>query len=109
VFRHWAQVRSRASRPAPGTHRVGDSFPLAAVVGLGGLAPDDVSVEAYFGRLDEKQQIAAGRSVALRLEASLDRAGTLRRRGALRPQRMQGYTVRVRRRTPTRTTSWPPA
>jgi len=98
VFRHWAQVRVESVEARrPGTHRVGDSFPLAAVVGLGGLAPDDVSVEAYFGRLDEKQQIAAGRSVALRLEASLDR-GRHRFVGVVPCDRsgMQGYTVRVR-------------
>ena len=98
VFRHWAQVRVESVEARrPGTHRVGDEFALAAVVGLGGLTPHDVRVEAYHGRLDDKQQIAEGRGVALRLEASLD-GGRHRFVGVVPCDRsgMHGYTVRVR-------------
>ena len=98
VFRQWSRVRVESvEAQRPGTHRVGDEFPLVAVVNLGSLAPGDVSVEAYSGRLDDKRQIAAGSSAPLSLKASLD-GGRHRFVGAVPCDRsgMQGYTVRVR-------------
>jgi starch phosphorylase len=98
VFRQWSRVRVESvEAQRPGTHRVGDEFPLVAIVNLGSLAPGDVSVEAYFGRLDDKRQIAAGSSAQLSLKASLD-GGRHRFAGVMPCDRsgMQGYTVRVR-------------
>ncbi len=98
VFRQWARVAvERVDARSSGTHLVGESLPVAAIVNLGGLTPDEVCVEACHGRLDDKQQIVTARAVRLKLDGSpgdgrhrftgeipCDHSGT------------NGFTVRVR-------------
>nr|MCU0255164.1 alpha-glucan family phosphorylase [Vicinamibacterales bacterium] len=98
VFKQWSRIAVEGvEAPPAGARRVGDTIPLSAVVNLGALEPSDVCVEAFYGRIDEKQQIAGGRAVPLRLERTIgngrhrfvgevpcDRSGT------------NGYTLRVR-------------
>ncbi len=51
--------------PFEGSPKVGDRLPLRAVVDLAGLTPDEVRVEAYIGRLDDKGQIPEGHPLPL--------------------------------------------
>jgi starch phosphorylase len=98
VFRQWSRVRVESvEAQRPGTQRVGGQFPLTAIVSLGALEPADVSVEAYYGRLDDKRQIVAASSAPLNLETTLD-GGRYRFAGVVPCDRsgMQGYSVRVR-------------
>jgi starch phosphorylase len=78
------------------TPELGSTVHLRAIVSLGGLAPDDVSVEAAYGRVDDADEI---RSVSRQTLMCVGDAGSgqwayegdvpLERAGAF------GYTVRV--------------
>jgi starch phosphorylase len=48
-----------------GNERVGARVPVEAVLRLGGLGPEDVTVEAFYGLLDEKRLIRRGCPVEL--------------------------------------------
>jgi starch phosphorylase len=98
VYREWPQVKVETVEARhTGTRRVGEVMPLTAIVHLGALSPDDVSVEAYYGPLDAKREVVEARSMALQVEATLGN-GAYRFGGALPCDRsgMQGYAVRVR-------------
>ena len=98
VFRHWPGVKiEQVDAARPGVHRVGETYPLTAVVALGALGPDDVSVEAYYGPLDARREVTEGRSLALRLDAALG-GGKYRFRGDVPCDRsgMLGFGLRVR-------------
>ena len=49
-----------------GSEKVGSTVPVTARIRLGNLTPDDVTVEAYYGQLDEARRIKNGRAVEMR-------------------------------------------
>jgi starch phosphorylase len=49
--------------------KVGDALPLRARVHLGGIRPEDVAVEVYYGPLDTDGEISRGRAVRLQFNA----------------------------------------
>jgi len=46
--------------PLDGSPKVGDRLPIKSVIDLGGLTPEELRVEAYIGRLDDKGEIPEG-------------------------------------------------
>jgi starch phosphorylase len=48
-----------------GNERVGALVPVEAVLRLGALSPEDVTVEAFYGLLDEKRRIRGGCAIEL--------------------------------------------
>ena len=78
-----------------GDAKVGDSLTLRAEVALGGLAPEDVSVEAVYGAADADDRLTDVAAVPLRLVEVID--GTSRYEGEVPLGRTGsfGYTVRV--------------
>ncbi|KPK83377.1 MAG: alpha-glucan phosphorylase [Bacteroides sp. SM23_62_1] len=74
---------------------VGSELEIEAAVKLGTLAPDDVTVEAYYGRLDHNGDFAERETTALEVYDSKD--GTYKFKGkipCLETGRF-GYTVRI--------------
>ena len=68
VNRAWRGVRIRSAEVEGDRRRslaVGDEIAVRATVDLPGLTPDDVTVEAVVGRLDEEQRIRDGHTVSL--------------------------------------------
>jgi len=66
VSENWEQVSIRGVQAELGNGmKIGDALPLRVVVALGGLAPEDVEVEVYHGRLEEKGQITDARVTTL--------------------------------------------
>ncbi len=51
--------------PIDGSPKVGDRLPIKTVLDLGGLDPEEVRVEAYIGRLDDKGEIPEGHPLPL--------------------------------------------
>jgi len=51
--------------PLEHSPKVGDRLPIKVKVHLGELSPDEVRVEAYIGRLDEKGEIPEGHPLPL--------------------------------------------
>jgi starch phosphorylase len=49
-----------------GNERVGAMVPVEVVLRLGDLSPDDVTVEAFYGLLDEKRRIRRGCPIELK-------------------------------------------
>lgn len=78
--------------------RVGEELRPRAVVDLAGLAPDDVTVELYVGRLDADGQIAAGHALPME-HSSRRRSGQhVYEAVSVRPSDSgrYGYAIRVR-------------
>jgi starch phosphorylase len=78
------------------TPELGSTVHLRAIVALGGLAPEDVLVEAAYGRVDDADQIAAAEHVFLGLAGEAG-AGQWAYEGDLPLDRTGavGYTVRI--------------
>ena len=97
VRRHWDDVAVKSvDQSKPETLHVGSSVDLTVLVDLGGLRPEDVSVEAYHGHTDADHNVHNGR--VTRLEFA-EEDGTLHRfRGSVvcPVSGLYGYSVRVR-------------
>jgi starch phosphorylase len=78
------------------TPEIGTTVHLRAIVSLGGLAPDDVSVEAAYGRVDDTDEIAPADHLPLSLTGEAG-SGQWAYEGDVPLQQTGsfGYTVRV--------------
>nr|NIQ78826.1 alpha-glucan phosphorylase [Anaerolineae bacterium] len=90
--------------------QVGDRVQAHARVHLGSLAPEDVTVELYMGRVDAGGQIVKAETTPLQA-AGLAGAGRYLYEGSANPCRksgLHGYTVRVLPHNPGLTSSFLP-
>jgi len=73
----------------------GKELEVVAKIGLGSLTPEDITVEAYYGRLDQNGDFAERDTVPLQAEDSAD--GLCMFRGQIPCQKTGrfGYTVRI--------------
>jgi len=97
----WGEVRILDLKAdINGNERVGVMVPVEAALNLGALGPDDVTVEAFYGLLDEKRRIRKGFPIELR-PAQKNEDGTRVYTGEIRCEDSgkYGLTVRV---TPSR-------
>ncbi|HWH27812.1 MAG TPA: alpha-glucan family phosphorylase [Mycobacteriales bacterium] len=98
VTRRWPGVRVPHVEVAGegDTPEVGTTLDLRAAVDLAGLRPDDVVVQAAYGRVDEADQLRAARYVRLQ-PAGTGEDGLHRFEGSVPLERAGsfGYTVRV--------------
>ncbi|RMF39032.1 MAG: alpha-glucan family phosphorylase, partial [Chloroflexi bacterium] len=70
VRQHWPEVRVEdATANTIHEVKVGDHLTIRARVRLGGLTPDDVSVQVYHGPLNAEREIVEGKAETLALEA----------------------------------------
>jgi starch phosphorylase len=78
-----------------GSAAVGKDVTVEATVDLGGLAPEDITAELYYGRLDDDGQLSEGKALEMR-QVGVD-GRKVRYQGAMPCSRsgMTGYTVRV--------------
>ena len=99
VRAQWPQVHiTRVEAPPPAEEaplHVGNRVPVAALVQLGALTPQDVTVQAYYGPLDANHQIAQGTPAPLEWKSAQD--GVQRYEGEilLSESGLQGFSVRV--------------
>ncbi len=79
-----------------GGPRVGKDIRVEAVVDLGGLAPEDVSVELYYGQLDDDGQLTEGAAMLMENNGPVEgnRATYAAHMTCARSGR-SGYTVRI--------------
>lgn len=97
VFGAWHQVTIEATEAQLGDSvAVGSSLPVAVVVHLGSLTPEEVAVEGYFGVLDNQGVIRGGELVTLTVAEGLE-AGRYRFSGELECRfcGRYGFMVRV--------------
>jgi starch phosphorylase len=74
---------------------VGDALNLEAQVRLGVLSPDDVTVDAYYGRLDQNGEFMDRETIMLEVKGSSDGLFTYEGQvPCMKPGRF-GYTVRI--------------
>jgi starch phosphorylase len=95
------KVTDNMDATTSGGARVGKDVRVEAVVNLGRLTPADVTVELYFGPLDEDGQLSEGQAVPME---QVSQENERVRYGADMPcsrSGMTGYTVRVMPRHPT--------
>ncbi|MBM3319031.1 MAG: alpha-glucan phosphorylase, partial [Candidatus Eisenbacteria bacterium] len=93
----WGEVRAwEVSAAGTEAARVGGEIRVACRVALGSLAPEDVAVQVYHGRLDEHGRIGAAQAVDLAGEGEAG-AGVFRYAGRLPCERSgrMGFAVRV--------------
>ena len=92
----WEGVRiDRVETKAIQTLQVGDELKISAYLDLGDLKPEDVTVELYHGRIDQKGDIGEGRSLPMSFVANNDSPGCFVGRLPFRTSGRYGYTVRV--------------
>ena len=94
----WPEVRVESvDSVGPNAQCEGQGYDMRAVVHLGKLSPEDVTVEVYFGPLDPRREITSPAAVAMTVEDKQG-AGKVRFKGTIPCERsgMIGYTVRVR-------------
>ncbi|MBN1847031.1 MAG: alpha-glucan family phosphorylase [Deltaproteobacteria bacterium] len=96
LFTEWHGVAVEKLMSGDGQEMtVGDALNLDAVVRLGALTPDDVTVDAYYGRLDHNGEFMERETVTLDVKSSSD--GIYHYQGqvpCMKPGRF-GYTVRI--------------
>ncbi|MFH1090563.1 MAG: alpha-glucan family phosphorylase, partial [Pseudomonadota bacterium] len=85
------EVVSGGNREVP----VGEQIGMAAKVKLGHLSPEDVTVEAYYGRLDHNGEFADRETGILNLFGSTDDVYEFRGRVPCKETGRFGFTVRV--------------
>ncbi|MBC9730573.1 glycosyltransferase family 1 protein [Streptomyces sp. TRM68367] len=87
-------VQTTAATP---TAELGTTLGLRVRVGLGGLSPDDVEVQAVSGRVDEEDRITDASTVPLKPADGADQEGRWLYEGPLSLDRTgpYGYTVRI--------------
>ena len=73
----------------------GKELEVVARVGLGSLTPEDVTVEAYYGRLDQNGDFAERDTVPLQAEDSADGLYTFHGQIPCQKTGRFGYTVRI--------------
>jgi starch phosphorylase len=83
--------------PSTDTAELGTTLGLRVRVGLGGLGPDDVEVQAVSGRVDEEDRITDATAVPLKPAGAPDHDGRWVYEGPLSLDRTgpYGYTVRI--------------
>jgi glycogen phosphorylase len=98
LYRHWGEIRvETVDATAADELRTDAELRVGTLVHLGALAPEDVTVELYLGRLDPRSEVIGGRGVVMEPAESLG-GGRFRYIGATRPgpeSGRYGYTVRV--------------
>jgi starch phosphorylase len=73
----------------------GQELEVVAKIGLGSLTPEDITVEAYYGRLDQNGDFAERDTVPLQAEGSADGLYTFRGQIPCQKTGRFGYTVRI--------------
>ena len=73
----------------------GKELEVVAKIRLGSLTPEDITVEAYYGRLDQNGDFAERDTVPLKAEDSADRLYTFRGQIPCQKTGRFGYTVRI--------------
>ena len=100
---HWPAVRvERITQAPPSSLPVGTNIHIKACVNLGGLTPDDVSVQLYWGRLNSAREIVDAELVSMTV-AGEEGSGTPVYDAAVAPYHrsgVHGFTVRVLPRHP---------
>ncbi|HWG63256.1 MAG TPA: alpha-glucan family phosphorylase [Streptosporangiaceae bacterium] len=101
VLKAWPGVRIEHVEAQDGEQGPGGKLDVHAIVALGALSPDDVSVEAVYGRVGDDDEIIDPRTSPLTLEGAAD-DGVARYAGPAELGRPGpfGYTVRVVPRHP---------
>jgi starch phosphorylase len=73
----------------------GEELEVAAKIKLGSLTPEDITVEAYYGRLDQNGDFSDREMVPLHAEGSADGLYTFRGQIPCQKTGRFGYTVRI--------------
>jgi starch phosphorylase len=95
---HWPEVRiERVESDGAAQLRVGDKTDVKALVRLGSLAPEDVSVELYLGRVDARGEIAYAEATRMDFKERSKDGASLFGAWAVPCSKsgLHGYTVRV--------------
>jgi starch phosphorylase len=98
VERNWAQVRIQAVHAAWDREvQVGDKLGIQVSVQLGELAPEDVTIEVYMGRVDVNGEIVDAEATALTSSGKDEEGNHLFEAKAIPCEKsgLHGYTVRV--------------
>ncbi|HZT44299.1 MAG TPA: alpha-glucan family phosphorylase [Chthonomonadaceae bacterium] len=95
----WPQVHiTQVEAPPPAEEaplHVGNRIPVAALVHLGALTPQDVIVQAYHGLLDANQQITHGEPTPLAWKSAQDGVHHYEGEILLSESGLQGFSIRV--------------
>ena len=92
----WKQIRvEKFSLELPREIKVGDELPIEAVINLGPLKPEDVSVQVHYGLVNENRQIVKGSISHLTLAATNEGNCTYKGSISCDKSGRQGYALRI--------------
>jgi starch phosphorylase len=96
IAKQWPEVKVEQVEPAHEDYRLGARLPIRVVVNLGNLTPDDVHVEAAFGRVGPDEELPEPQFVPLKPSGD-SRHGSWTFEGELKLTNSGafGYAVRV--------------
>jgi starch phosphorylase len=103
VIEKWGEVRIESiDARIPEETTVGNQLPVNAIIHLGSIDPEEVSVELYYGPIDAEGSITAGNSAPLKHVGSNGSAATHRYSGAIPCEYsgQYGYALRILPRHP---------
>ncbi|NUQ00566.1 MAG: alpha-glucan family phosphorylase, partial [Armatimonadetes bacterium] len=96
VAAQWPQVRiATVESSEVGALQVGDRKHVKAVVELGDLTPEDVSVQIWYGEIDGREQFANGHAAEMQPIANGGKRYTYTGEIRCTASGLQGYSVRV--------------
>jgi len=88
-------VIEEVSSPDSRDITAGKELEVVAKIKLGSLTPEDVTVEAYYGRLDQDGDFSDREMVPLQADGSADGLYTFRGKISCQDTGRFGYTVRI--------------
>jgi starch phosphorylase len=73
IYRNWDKVKivKFKSDGENGNYKVGANYPISAVVELGGLTPDDVEVQIYYGDMNKQGEIHANQFTPMKSDGKI--------------------------------------
>jgi starch phosphorylase len=98
VRERWNEVRiENVDAQIPQEATVGNELPVTALIRLGSIRPEEVSVELYYGPLDVRGTITTGKSAPLTCEGDNGSRDTYRYVGAIPCEYSgkYGYALRI--------------
>ncbi len=96
VKSRWTGVAVKSVTPDGQAVEVGGALPVEALVDLGGLQPNDVRVELYFGPTEGRHELNHGKAIEMKLAENGANGGAFRYRGAVPTHESGTHALTVR-------------
>ena len=96
VYKGWSSIKiNYVKNNDSAEQKVGNFFEVEAGIALGGLSPDDLSIEIYNGMVDGEESFASGQPIPMTLKAGEAAQHIFICRVPCLKSGLHGYTLRI--------------